>query len=201
MSDKEVNKSKRNFLIAATSATGGLFTVGVAVPFLSYWNPSAKAKAAGAPVEIDLSKIAPGQRITVQWRGKPVWIVRRTPEALENLKKLNSTVLDPDSNSSAQPEYAKNPTRSINDEYFVTISLCTHLGCIPSYRPELAPEDLGADWLGGFYCPCHGSKFDLAGRVYPGVPAPTNLEIPDHAFVNENKLVVGLSPSDIKENA
>ncbi len=201
MSESQTNKSKRKFLTLATSAVGAIFVGGVAIPFLSYWKPSAKALAAGAPVEVDLSKIAPGQRITVQWRGKPVWIVRRTPEALENLKKLDATVLDPESNGSEQPDYAKNPTRSSNEEYLVTISLCTHLGCIPSYRPEIAPDDLGADWLGGFYCPCHGSKFDLAGRVYPSVPAPKNLAIPDYTFVNENKLVIGLSPSDIKESA
>jgi len=201
MSNKKLNQSKRKFLTVATSAVGGLFVAGAAVPFLSYWNPSAKAKAAGAPVEIDLSKIAPGQRVTIQWRGKPVWVVRRTPEALANLKKMDSVVLDPKSKSSEQPEYAKNELRSINEEFLVTVSLCTHLGCIPSYRPEIAPADLGDEWLGGFYCPCHGSKFDLAGRVYPGVPAPTNLSIPPHAFVNSDKLVVGLNPSDIKENA
>lgn len=201
MSEKQANNSKRKFLTLATSAVGAVFVGGVAVPFLSYWNPSAKALAAGAPVEVDLTKIEPGQRITVQWRGKPVWIVRRTKEALDNLKKMNERVLDPESNSSEQPDYAKNLARSSKGEYLVTISLCTHLGCIPSYRPEVAPDDLGKDWLGGFYCPCHGSKFDMAGRVFPGVPAPKNLTIPNYAFVNEGKLVIGLSPSDIKENA
>lgn len=195
MSDDGVNVGRRRVLTALTSVVGAAGVVGAAVPFVGSWNPSAKAKAAGAPVEVNISKIEPGQMITVAWRGKPVYVLRRTPEALNSLKTVEDRLRDPTSEKSTQPEYVKNETRSIagHEEIAVILGLCTHLGCAPSYRPEVGAEDLGGDaWVGGFFCRCHGSKFDLAGRVYQGVPAPINLEIPPYKFLSDNVIVVGL---------
>ena len=192
MSTDTVDLGKRRFLTAATSAVGAVGAAFVAVPFVKSMNPSARAQAAGAPVEADISKMEPGQMLTVEWRGKPVWIVRRTQETLDTLKTLDGTLRDPASDESIQPEYCKNPSRAIKPEYLVTVGICTHLGCSPTFRPELAPADLGPDWKGGFFCPCHGSRFDLAGRVYSGVPAPTNLEIPPHSYVSDAKILVGV---------
>ncbi len=193
MSNDAVDTSKRRFLVALTSAAGAVGTIGVAIPFLSSMNPSARAEAAGAPVEVDISKLQPGELIIVEYRKKPVWIVNRTDEALANLEKLNAKLADPTSDGSIQPEYAKNQNRSIDKKKNIIVveGICTHLGCSPKYRPELAPEDLGGDWLGGFYCPCHGSRFDLAGRVYAGVPAPTNLPIPKYKYINDTTILVG----------
>ncbi len=179
-------------LIAATAAVGAVGVVGVAVPFIGSWNPSAKAKAAGAPVKFNISKLQPGQMATVEWRGKPVYVVRRTEMALANIAKLSATVADPNSERPQQPAYAKNEVRSVKPEYLIVTGLCTHLGCAPKYRPELAPADLGSDWLGGFFCPCHGSKFDLAGRVFKGVPAPANLEVPPHSYESNDVIVIGV---------
>jgi ubiquinol-cytochrome c reductase iron-sulfur subunit len=193
MSNDGVNKGRRKLLIGATSAMGAVGTVGVAVPFVASWNPSAKAKAAGAPVKADISKLEPGQQMIVEWRGKPVWVVRRTAEALANLEKLSDRLADPSSEKPQQPDYVpSSAARSLRPEYMVMVGICTHLGCSPSYRPEVAPEDLGADWLGGFFCPCHGSRFDLSGRVFKGVPAPTNLVIPPHKYEDDNTLVIGV---------
>jgi len=186
-----VDTSKRQFLTSALSVVGAVGAGYLAVPFLSQMQPSAKAMAAGAPVEVDLSKMEPGQLIRVAWRGKPVWILNRTWEVLETLGTLDSKLADPMSNESLQPEYAKNELRAIKPEIFVAIGLCTHLGCSPTFRPEIAPSDLGSDWKGGFFCPCHGSWFDLAGRVFRGVPAPTNLEIPPYRYVSDNLIIVG----------
>jgi len=186
-----VDTSKRQFLTSALSVVGAVGAGYLAVPFLSQMQPSAKAMAAGAPVEVDLSKMEPGQLIRVAWRGKPVWILNRTPEVLETLGTLDSKLADPNSNESLQPEYAKNELRAIKPEIFVAVGLCTHLGCSPTFRPEIAPSDLGADWKGGFFCPCHGSWFDLAGRVFRGVPAPTNLEIPPYRYESDTLIVVG----------
>ena len=186
-----VDTSKRQFLTSALSVVGAVGAGYLAVPFLSQMQPSAKAMAAGAPVEVDLSKMEPGQLIRVAWRGKPVWILNRTPEVLETLGTLDSKLADPNSNESLQPVYTKNALRSIKPEIFVAIGLCTHLGCSPTFRPEIAPSDLGNDWKGGFFCPCHGSWFNLAGRVFRGVPAPTNLEIPPYRYVNETLIIVG----------
>ncbi len=186
MSSEGIDKSRRRFLTAATSVVGGAGVVVAAVPFLSSWNPSARAQSAGAPVEADIGKLEPGQQIIVKWRGKPVWVVRRDKTALASLDKLLDVLRDPDSEESNQPAYAKNEYRSIKPEYLIVIGICTHLGCSPTYRPEVT-----ADWLGGFYCPCHGSKFDIAGRVYAGVPAPTNLDIPPHRFVSESVVLIG----------
>jgi ubiquinol-cytochrome c reductase iron-sulfur subunit len=192
MSEMSVDGSKRRFLVAMTSAVGGVAAAGAAVPFVMSMMPSARALAAGAPVEVDLAKVEPGMLLTVEWRGKPVWIVNRTPEMLAMLAKHDDRLTDPASdNAGQQPEYCKNPTRSINPKYLVAVGICTHLGCSPTFRKELAPADLGADWPGGFFCPCHGSRFDLAARVFAGSPAPTNLVIPPHKYLSETKLLVG----------
>lgn len=193
MSTDGVNNSRRMLLIGATAAVGAVGVAGVAVPFVKSWNPSAKAKAAGAPVTVDISKLEPGQRMVVEWRGKPVWVVRRTPEMLSRLPKNDTSLRDPKSeNPEQQPAYAQNPYRSIKPEYLVLTGICTHLGCSPLFRPEVAAADLGADWNGGFFCPCHGSKFDLAGRVFQGVPAPKNLSVPPHKYDSDNVLTIGV---------
>ncbi|TRX03832.1 ubiquinol-cytochrome c reductase iron-sulfur subunit [Candidatus Methylobacter oryzae] len=191
MNNKGVDQSKRQFLTSALTVVGAVGTGYLAVPFLAQMQPSVKAMAAGAPVEVDLSKMEPGQLIRVAWRGKPVWILNRTPEVLETLKTLDDELRDPLSQESIQPESSKNPARSIKPEIFVAVGLCTHLGCSPTFRPEIAPHDLGEKWKGGFFCPCHGSWFDLAGRVYRGVPAPTNLEIPPYRYITDTLLIVG----------
>ena len=187
-----VDVDKRRFLTNATTVVGGIGAIAVAIPFISSLSPSAKAQAAGAPVAVDISKLATGQMITVEWRGKPVWVLRRSEETLATLPTLVSELRDPDSdNTDQQPDYCKNPGRSLRDDILVVVGICTHLGCSPTHRPELAPEDLGPDWKGGFFCPCHGSTFDLAGRVYSGVPAPTNLVVPPYHYLSENQLLIG----------
>lgn len=194
MSNDGVNEGRRRVLTALTSVVGAAGAVGVAVPFVNSWNPSAKAKAAGAPVEFNISKIEPGQSVTVEWRGKPVYIVRRTKEALASLTEVEGRLRDPGSDASVQPDYAKTPTRSIEgkEEFLVLLGLCTHLGCAPTYRPEVGAEDVGdSNWLGGFFCKCHGSKFDLAGRVFQGVPAPTNLEVPPYKYLTDDIILIG----------
>ena len=182
---------KRRFLTATTSVIGAVGVVGVAVPFIASWQPSTRAKAAGAPVEADISKLGAGELLRVKWRGKPVWIMRRTEKNLEDLKTLDRKLADPASDMPQQPDYAKNPHRSRKPEIWVAVGICTHLGCSPTYRPDVAPDDLGPDWVGGFYCACHGSRFDLAGRVFSGVPAPTNLVIPPYQFIDDNTILVG----------
>ncbi|QSP96150.1 ubiquinol-cytochrome c reductase iron-sulfur subunit [Marinobacter salinisoli] len=194
MSNGDVSQGRRRFLIGATSVVGGVGAVGAAVPFVASWNPSAKAEAAGAPVTVNVNKIEPGQQITVEWRGKPVWIIRRTEEMLANIEKLNDAVKDPESESPQQPEYIDGIYRSLKPEFVVLVGLCTHLGCVPSYRPEVAPADLGDNWLGGLFCPCHGSRYDLAGRVYSAQPAPDNLEVPPYRFDDDATLTIGLDP-------
>lgn len=191
MSEQQVDQERRRFLTVATGALGGVAVAGVATPFVLSFFPSERAKAAGAPVEVDISKLESGQKINVEWRGKPVWVVSRTPEQVENLAKLDDKLADPNSEVAQQPEYCQNATRSIKPEILVAIGICTHLGCSPTHRPDLAPADLGSDWLGGFYCPCHGSKFDLAARVYKSVPAPTNMEIPPHKYLGDTMLLIG----------
>ncbi len=186
-----VDNQKRRFLTVATSVVGAVGAGFVAVPFLKSWNPSEKAKAAGAPVEADISKLEPGQLMRVKWRGKPVWVVRRTEQNLSDLKNIADRLADPTSEQEQQPKYCQNVHRSRKPEYLVAVGICTHLGCSPTYRPEMAPADLGSDWVGGFFCPCHGSKFDLSGRVYAGVPAPTNLVIPPYQFLTDTQLLVG----------
>ncbi len=193
MSTDGIDTSRRRFLLASTSVVGAVGVVGLAVPFIDSMNPSARAQAAGAPVEVDVSKLQPGERMIVEWQSKPVWILRRTEQNMADLKTLNEKLADPMSDKSKQPEYAKNLHRSRdkNPEIAVLIGICTHLGCSPTFRPEMAPADLGKEWKGGFFCPCHGSKFDLAGRVYSGVPAPTNLVIPPYKYLSDSVILVG----------
>jgi len=186
MSADGVDNNRRRFLTAATVVVGAVGTLAVAVPFVKSWNPSARAKSAGAPVEADISKLEPGQQIIIKWRGKPVWVVRRGQEALETLPEVVGNLRDVDSEDSIQPDYAKNEHRSIKPEYLIIEGICTHLGCSPTYQPTIA-----ADFMGGFFCPCHGSKFDFAGRVYTGVPAPTNLTVPPHYFINDGLILIG----------
>ena len=189
---QKMDTSRRKFLIAATSAVGGVAVIGVAAPLVMSMMPSARAKAAGAPVEVDISKIEPGMLLTAEWRGKPVWIVNRTKEMLDMLGKHDAQLVDPNSEQPQQPAYCKNPTRSIKPEFLVAVGICTHLGCSPTYRKEVGAADLGADWPGGFFCPCHGSRFDLAARVFKGVPAPTNLVIPPYQYLSDAKLLIGV---------
>ncbi|MAL99920.1 ubiquinol-cytochrome c reductase iron-sulfur subunit [Hydrocarboniclastica marina] len=193
MNNGDVNQGRRRFLIGATSVVGGIGMVGVAVPFVASWQPSAKAEAAGAPVRVDVSKLEVGQQITVSWRGMPVWIVRRGEEMNNSIPKLSDTVHDFAENA---PEYIEDEYRSLRREIGVYVGICTHLGCVPSYRPEVAPADLGDEWLGGFFCPCHGTKYDLAGRVYNNQPAPMNLEVPPNRYEGETTLVVGEDPEE-----
>ena len=195
--EPDIDLKRRRFLLATNSVVGALGISAAALPFIAYLRPSQKARAFGAPVSVDFAGLAPGQQLTVRWRGKPVWILRRTPEMLRALESqdLRGRLRDPDSEvSSQQPEYAQNPHRSITPEYLIAVAICTHLGCIPTYRPELAPADLGADWSGGYFCPCHGSKYDLAGRVYKGVPAPLNLEIPPYRLLSNTEAIIGEDP-------
>ncbi|MFT7675630.1 MAG: ubiquinol-cytochrome c reductase iron-sulfur subunit [Gammaproteobacteria bacterium] len=186
MSSENLDGSRRRFLTTATSVVGAAGALTVAVPFLSSWAPSERAKTAGAPVEADISKMEPGQQIIVKWRGKPVWVVRRTEKALETLAMVANELRDVESNESIQPEYAKNLHRSRKKEFLVIEGVCTHLGCSPKYRPEITADDKG-----GFFCPCHGSKFDFAGRVYSGVPAPTNLPVPPYYFIDDGHILIG----------
>lgn len=190
MSDNpKVDKTRRN-LVVATTLVGGAASVGAAAPFVASMWPSERAKAAGAPVEIDISSLSPGELNVFEWRGKPVWVMKRTPDMLKDIKKVDAAVVDPKSEVAQQPEYAKNEFRSIKPDLMVLVGICTHLGCSPT--PKLQPNgDMGPEWQGGFYCPCHGSKFDLAGRVYKGVPAPTNLVVPRYQYLSDSTLVIG----------
>lgn len=193
MSSDGVNSGRRKFLTAATSAVGAAGAVGILTPFVGSWNPSAKAKAAGAPVKADISKLEPGQMVIVEWRGKPVYVVNRSAAQLADLPKLNDQLKDPDSTISVQPDYITGDDRALRPELLVVVGLCTHLGCAPKFRPEVGAADLGGDeWFGGFFCPCHGSKFDLSGRVYAGVPASANLDVPPYSFEGDNILVIGV---------
>lgn len=190
-SEKKPDCGRRN-LVFATAAVGGVATVATAVPFLASMAPSERAKAAGAPVEADISKLAPGEMMRVEWRGKPVWIIHRTKEMLEALGKIADRVSDAVSKRPMQPEYARNEARSIKPEYLIVVGICTHLGCSPTSVPAgSANPSVGADWQGGFFCPCHGSTFDGAGRVFRNKPAPTNLEVPPHRYVSETRIVIG----------
>ena len=191
MSNDGVNAGRRRFLVAATSVVGAAGAVGAAVPFVGSWFPSAKAKAAGAPVKVNVSKIEPGQQMVAEWRGQPVFIVRRTEEILGNLVKLEPQLADFESKASEQPSYVDPKTRSIKPELLLLVGLCTHLGCAPSFRPEVAPADLGAEWVGGYFCPCHGSRYDLAGRVYKAQPAPLNLPVPPHRYLSDDEILIG----------
>ena len=198
MANEEVSSSRRNLLIA-TGAVGAMGVIGASVPFIKSFQPSARAKTAGAPVDVDISKIdnEPGMRMIVQWRGKPVWIFKRTQEQLALLPSLDSQLRDPKSDNLDQtPAFAKNEARTIvgKENIAVIVGVCTHLGCSPLFVPEMLPQVYDSEWKGGFYCPCHQSRFDLAGRVFSGVPAPSNLEIPPYHFVDDNKIIVGVAP-------
>lgn len=193
MANQGVNSGRRRFLTATTAVVGAVGAGFAAVPFIKSWQPSARAQVAGAPVEVDVGQLQPGQRLTVQWRGQPVWLVRRTQEQLEALPTQAGRLRDPESRIEQQPAYAANEFRSRDPSLLVLVGLCTHLGCVPLFRPELQAQPFDADWKGGFYCPCHNSRFDMAGRVYEGVPAPTNLLVPPYKFIDEanTRLLVG----------
>lgn len=189
--EQKVNCGRRRLLVA-TSAVGGAGAVAALVPFVSSMLPSERAKAAGAPVEVDISKLEPGQMMTVEWRGKPVWVIHRTPEMLATLPKLKDAVVDPDSKKNMQPEYIKGEHRSIKPEIMVAVGICTHLGCSPSSKFKHGSEEgMTGDWLGGFLCPCHGSTFDFSGRVYKSKPAPDNLEVPPHMYITDARILIG----------
>jgi ubiquinol-cytochrome c reductase iron-sulfur subunit len=190
MNEQEKPDKTRRNLVIATSAVGAAASVGAAVPFAASMWPSERARAAGAPVDVDLARIEPGELAVFEWRGKPVWVLKRTKEMLASLKAAEPRLSDPSSKASEQPKYAENEYRSLNPEVMVMEGVCTHLGCSPKLRPADAKAEMGADWVGGFYCPCHGSKFDLAGRVFRGAPAPTNLKVPPYTLAG-SKLVIG----------
>lgn len=199
MSSDGVNAGRRKFLTGATSAVGAAGAVGILTPFVGSWNPSAKAKAAGAPVKFDFSKLEPGQMSIPEWRGKPVYVLNRSEAQLEALPSLDDQLKDPNSeNLEQQPPYITGTDRSIKPNLLVVVGLCTHLGCAPKYIPEVGVADLGGDkWVGGFFCPCHGSKFDLSGRVYAGVPASANLLVPPYSFEGDNVIVIGVNPEGV----
>ncbi|MDQ2069526.1 ubiquinol-cytochrome c reductase iron-sulfur subunit [Natronospira bacteriovora] len=186
-----VDNNRRHFLTVATSVVGGIGVAAVATPFIASLQPSAKARLAGAPVEVDVSRMDEGERITLSWRGRPIQVVRRSEDAVARLSDIRDRLRDPDSEASDQPDYARNEHRSIKPEYLVLVAVCTHLGCSPAFHPNPGDPAMGSDWPGGYFCACHGSRFDLAGRVYRNVPAPTNMEIPPHRFVDDNTLIVG----------
>lgn len=188
---------RRRFLVASTTVVGAAGLAASAIPFLASLKPSARAQSQGAPVQVDLAKIEPGQQITVSWRKKPVWVLHRTPAMLKRMETPAhlAQLVDPDSHvTSQQPEYAQNALRSIRPDWFITIAICTHLGCIPTFRPDLAPPDLGPDWPGGYFCPCHGSRYDFAGRVYRNVPAPKNLAVPPYHYLSDTRIEIGTNP-------
>ena len=199
MANEEVHSGRRRFLTATTVAVGAIGTGFAAVPFIASWKPSARAKTLGAPVEVFIGKIdnEPGMRFIVQWRGKPVWIFKRTPEQITAMPHLDANLVDPaPDNADQTPEFAKNAARALKPEIAVIVGICTHLGCSPGYYPEMLPQAFDAEWKGGFFCPCHMSRFDLAGRVFKGVAAPSNLEIPPYHFVDDNNIVIGIAPEE-----
>jgi ubiquinol-cytochrome c reductase iron-sulfur subunit len=191
MSNAPINNERRRFLTATTAVVGAIGGIAVAVPFIKSWNPSAKAKAAGAPVEVEIGKLEEGQMVRVKWRGKPVWVVRRASSVVEELKNLDGQLRDPASAEEQQPAYAQNAYRSIKPEYFVAVGICTHLGCSPTYLPDTFGEQVQGV-KSGFFCPCHGSKFDMAGRVFQSVPAPLNLVVPEHMYLSDTKILIGV---------
>jgi len=188
---EEVDAGRRHFLTVATVATGAVGAAFVAVPFLASWKPSARAKAMGAPVEVDVAKLDPGAMLKVEWRGKAIYVVNRTPKMLTEIEGHDDRLRDPDSNESEQPAFAKNPARALKPEYLVLVGVCTHLGCAPLDKFTPGDVTVSADWPGGFFCPCHGSKFDMSGRVFKDVPAPTNLPVPPYRFVSDSRILIG----------
>jgi len=196
MANEGVDYGRRRFLTATTAVVGGAGVVAAAIPFIKSWEPSARAKNAGAPVLADISKVEAGQRLSVLWRGQPVWIVNRTPALLATLPQVDSRLRDPKSEMDQQPKYAQNETRSIKPEWLVVVGICTHLGCSPEFVPEIKPEPFDPEWKGGFFCPCHKSRYDIAGRVFQGVPAPMNLVVPPYQFVNDKQILIGVGPGE-----
>jgi len=194
MSSDDVNKGRRRFLVATTSVVGGVGVGLAAVPFIKSWMPSARAQAGGAPVEVNIGKLKEGQLLKVQWRGQTIGVLRRTPEMVSDLAKVVSELADPESIEADQPVYVHGEQRSLNPEFLVVNMHCTHLGCVPQIIPQVGPQPFDENWNGGFYCPCHKSKFDLSGRVYKGVPAPTNLRIPPYSFLDDRTVLIGVSP-------
>jgi len=189
------NHQRRRFLTKATTVIGAVGVAAVSVPFVMSWSPSERARNAGAPVTFDLSKLEPGRQVTVEWRSKPVFVLRRTPEILQRLETVAhlQQLRDPNSEvSTQQPEYAANAVRSIREEYLIVTGICTHLGCVPTFRSDIAPDDLGPDWIGGYFCPCHASRFDFAGRVLKNVPAPTNLVVPSYRYISDTLIEIGV---------
>ena len=201
MSKEGVDAGRRRFLTLSTTVVGGAGVAAAAWPFLASLKPSERAKSLGAPITVDISKVEAGQKLTVAWRGKPVWIIRRTPEMLESLKKVSGDLRDPGNEEPQQPDYTRNEARAIKPDVLVLIGSCTHLGCSPTFRPDHPAPEVDSHWEGGFYCPCHGSKFDLSGRVYKGVPAPLNLVVPPYRYVDENTVVIGEDQTDTKVKA
>jgi len=197
MSTDGVNKERRRFLIATTSVVGAVGAGLAAVPFIKSWNPSAKAQAVGAPVEVNVSKLEVGQLLKVQWRGQTIGILRRDAHMLATLDDRADQLRDPDSSESEQPEWAVNEARAMRPEYLVVNMHCTHLGCVPQLIPQVGPQPFDAHWEGGFYCPCHKSKFDISGRVYTGVPAPTNLRVPPYSFIDDQTVIIGVNPAEV----
>ncbi len=194
MPDDTVDVGRRRFLTGSTVLVGGTGAVVAMWPFVASMSPSARARTAGAPIEVDIGQMDWGQKIDLIWRKQPIWIIRRTPEMVAMLESEPSYLRDPNSDQSQQPEFARNSHRSLNPEFLVLVGVCTHLGCNPTYRPDAAPEDLGADWPGGFFCACHGSRFDLSGRVYDHVPANANLRVPPYRFVSDTRILIGEMP-------
>ena len=195
--DAVVDKGRRRFLTATTSVVGGAGVALAAIPFVKSWEPSERAKSAGAPVLADIGKIEAGQKVTFEWRGLPVFVVNRTKAQLDTLTAVDARLRDPKSDNTAQqPEYAKNEHRSIKPEWLVVTGICTHLGCVPDFFPELKPEPFDPEWKGGFYCPCHKSRYDMAGRVYDGVPAPANLAVPPYKFLDDSRIMIGVNPTE-----
>ncbi len=192
MSNDGVNVGRRRFLVAATSVVGAAGAVGAAIPFLGSWQPSAKAKAAGAPVRVNIGKVEPGQQVVAEWRGQPVFVVRRTDDIMKGLTDVEGKLADPASAESIQPGYVDPKNRAIRSDVLIVLGVCTHLGCAPTFRPEVAPADLGPEWVGGYFCACHGSRYDLAGRVYKSQPAPTNLTVPPHSYETDDVVIIGV---------
>ncbi|MCD5993323.1 ubiquinol-cytochrome c reductase iron-sulfur subunit [Pseudomonas sp. CDFA 602] len=197
MSHDGVNTRRRRFLVTATSVVGAAGVVGAAIPFVGSWSPGAKARAAGAPVKVNVSKIEPGQQMVAEWRGQPVFILRRTQDILDSLERMADQLSDPQSRASVQPDYVDPLLRSIRPDIVLLIGICTHLGCSPTFRPEVAPVDLGKDWKGGYFCPCHGSRYDLAGRVYKSQPAPLNLPVPPYFYESDSIIVIGVDQEGV----
>jgi ubiquinol-cytochrome c reductase iron-sulfur subunit len=194
MSSDDVNKGRRRFLVATTSVVGGVGVGLAAVPFIKSWMPSARAQAVGAPVEVNIGKLKEGQLLKVQWRGQTIGILKRTPEMISNLTRVDDVLADPESVNAEQPAYVHGEGRALKPEYLVVNMHCTHLGCVPQMIPQVGPQPFDSNWNGGFYCPCHKSKFDLSGRVYKGVPAPTNLRIPPYSFLDDRTVMIGVRP-------